>query len=108
MKKTMDMDNKIIQLVEELPTQAAKAVLEEYQNNIPFVVKDAIDEFYNAMNSIDGKESISVLSNALRQLKQACEANPDYKEVYEAASKEAKESVADIVANNGLDIFNDT
>lgn len=103
--KVPTLDGEIVELVKGLPLTAGKVVLEEYRKGIPFVVKEAIDEFYVAMAGIKDKDSISVLNKSLKALKNACEANPAYEEIYEAAQKEAKESVADIVVNEGLTLF---
>lgn len=103
--KVPTLDREIVELVKGLPPTAGKAVLEEYRKRMPFVVKEAIDGFYEAMNGIKDKDSISSLNQSLKKLNTACEANPDYKEVYDAAQNEAKEKVADIVANEGLALF---
>jgi hypothetical protein len=106
-KMDITMDKKMSEIIKALPPKAGRAVLEEYRNSIPFVVKDAIDEFYAAMNGLKDRQSVDSLREAMTMLKAACEANPKFQDVYEAAKREAKNSLADAVANEGMTLFDD-
>lgn len=100
------LDQKIHELVKGMSPEAGLLVLKEF-NSIPFVIKDAVEDFYAAMEDIEELDSIDLIKDALARLKKACEANPQYKGLYDVAKSEAKDAIADVIANEGIDIFND-
>ena len=104
MKETLY--NRIIKIAYESSPAVGKTILEQYQS-IPFMVRDAVDGFYEAMEHIADRESIAKIKESLKQLGDACEANPTYKDVYEAANKEAQEAIADVIANEGMNLLDD-
>lgn len=100
------LENRIIKIVNESSPDVGKMILDQYQH-IPFVVRDAVDEFYEALERIEDRDSISAIKESLKNLGEACEANPAYKDVYEAAQKEAQEEIAEVIANEGMTLFED-
>lgn len=104
MDNTQKPLDSILELSNGCSPSVGKMILEQYQS-IPFVVRDALDEFYEAMDNITDKDSIQTMQEVLTRLRDACEANPSYNELYETAQKEAQEAIADVIANEGMSIF---
>ena len=96
----------IVRLANECSPAVGKRIIEQYQS-IPFVVRDAVADFYKAMEQIEDRDSIDAIKESLKQLGDACEANPSYKDVYEAARNEAQEAIADVIANEGMNLLDD-
>ena len=96
----------IIRLAKECPPTVGKVILEQYQS-IPFVVREAVEEFYEAKGRIDDKDGIEAIKGALKKLREACEANPRYKEVYQSTKEEAQGELAEVIANNRVNVFED-
>lgn len=99
-------DRTILEIVDSASPLVGKYILEEY-GKVPFVVKDAVADFYKAMEQIEDRDSIDAIKESLKQLGDACEANPSYKDVYEAARNEAQEAIADVIANEGMNLLDD-
>ena len=96
----------IVRLANECSPAVGKRIIEQYQS-IPFVVRDAVADFYKAMEQVEDRDSIDAIKESLKQLADACEANPSYKDVYEAARNEAQEAIADVIANEGMNLLDD-
>lgn len=102
----MKVTDSIIRMTKECSPAVGKVLLEQYQN-IPYVVRDAVDGFYEALERIEDRDSISAIKESLNKLGEACEANPTYRDVYEAAKKEAQDEIAEIIANEGMTLFDE-
>lgn len=100
------LNERLIALANEFTPSVGNRVLKQILD-IPYVVKDALDEYQRAMGQIEDRDSIEELKEAIKRLGKACEANPAYKGVYEAAKKEAQEQVADVIANKGKTLLVD-
>lgn len=105
-KDNIQASDTIVRLANECSPAVGKRIIEQYQS-IPFVVRDAVDDFYAAMEHIEDRDSIDTIKESLKQLADACEANPIYKDVYEAARNEAQEAIADVIANEGMSWLDD-
>lgn len=105
-KKIRNLDDAIFSLVDNVSPRVGKLILQQYQR-IPFVVRDALEDFYAVLAKASDRDSIDKIKETLTKLKGACEANPDYKGIYEAAKKEAQDEIAEEVANEGMLLFED-
>lgn len=103
-KPTKSLNETIFSLVDSVSPTVGKLILKKY-HMIPFVVKDAVEDLYAAISKASDRDSIDKIKEALKNLKEACEANPDYNGVYEAAKKEAQDEIAEVVANEGMALF---
>ena len=101
--KTSPLNEMVLAAIEGMPPDAANMVIEAF-HNIPFVVKDALDDFYKAKDGIDGKNGIDGIKEALERLKGACEANPTYQKLYSTAKDEANQEIAELYANGGMSV----
>lgn len=97
------LNETVLKLIEGLSPRAANLIIEAY-NEMPFVVKDALDGYYNAKSGISGKDGIGAVKGALGQLKDMCEANPQYMELYDAAKDDANQEIAELYANGGMSV----
>ena len=97
-------DGYVLEMVEGMSPSVGKLVLDEYQN-IPFTVKDAVEDFYDVLSKASDRDSIDEIKMALQRLADTCDANPSYKEIYEIAKKEARNEIADVIANEGMALF---
>ena len=103
-KTTKNLDEAIFSLVDSVSPRVGKLILQQYQK-IPCVVRDALGDFYTELPKVLDMGSIDTIKRPLKNLQKACEANPDYMEIYDAAKKEAKNNVADVVASEGFALF---
>lgn len=97
------LNETVLKLIEGLSPRAANLIIEAY-NEMPFVVKDALDDYYNAKSGISGKDGIEAVRKALEQLKAMCEANPQYMKLYDAAKDDANQEIAELYANGGMSV----
>lgn len=104
MMKNPDLE--MLELVEEMSPSIGRLVLNEYQK-MPFGVKDSLNELYAALEAVENEEGLMTVKEILSKLKEACEANPEYLDVYEAAKKECQEELAESIANNGMNLFDE-
>lgn len=93
----------ILGIVDGLPTMAANRVIEAF-NEMPYVVRDALEDFYNAMEGVDVEDGVEKVREALVNLQKMCEANPEYKRIYGAAKEEANQGLAELYANGMMSI----
>ena len=100
------IDEEIKKIVEQLPPNAGMVVLNEYRE-MSKVVKTALDRFYEAMAGIEERDSIERIEKALEDLNDACEVNSGYDDIYRAAKREAENAISKVVADEGLNMFND-
>lgn len=105
-KDNILVSDTIVRLANECSPAVGKRIIEQYQS-IPFVVRDAVDDFYEAMEQIEDRGSIDDIKGSLRRLRYACEANPAYKDVYEVARNEAQDAIADVITNEGMNLLDD-
>ena len=103
MKKESQLNEMVLKLIEGLSPRVANLIIDAY-NEVPFVVKDALDDFYNAKAGISGKGGIESVKKALEKLKDMCEANPQYMELYDAARDDANQEIAELYANGGMSV----
>lgn len=96
-------DDEVIEMVKDFSPGLAKAVLETYQG-MSYTVKNALNEVYACMGNVKGGESIAKLESALTKLKKACEANPEYEDLYSSAKEDANQMIAEEYANGGLSV----
>jgi hypothetical protein len=106
LKDGFGVSNTVIRMANECSPAVGKRIIEQYQS-IPFVVRDAVADFHKAMEQVEDRDSIDAIKESLKQLANACEANPSYKDVYEAARNEAQEAIADVIANEGMNLLED-
>lgn len=97
------LNETVLKLIEGLSPRVANLIIGAY-NEMPFVVKDALDGYYNAKSGISGKDGIEAVKKALEQLKAMCEANPQYMGLYDAARDAANQEIADLYANGGMSV----
>ena len=97
------MNELVLKLIDGMSPKAANMVIGAY-NEMPYVVRDALDDFYNAKSRIDGEDGIDAVRESLDRLKKACEANEQYMDYYELAKGEANSDIADLYANGGMSV----
>lgn len=95
-KKKNDVESAILKLVDEVSPFVGQLILEEY-NKIPFTIKNAVAAFQEAISNVANPDSLDNIKETLEKLRLACEANPDYKDVYETAEQEAKTQLAEVI-----------
>lgn len=105
-KKKSNLDEAIFSLVDSVSPRVGKLILQQY-HKMPFVVRDAVGDFYAVLSKASDKDSINKIREVLNRLQEACVANPNYKDIYEAAKKEAQDEIAEVVANEGMSLFGD-
>ena len=103
-KKLRNADSAILELVDSVSPAVGKLILNEY-NKMPYAMREAIKDFYAALDDVADKDSIGTIQEALNKLRNVCDANPAYKDVYEAAKREAQNEIAEVVANEGMALF---
>ena len=93
----------VLKRVEGLPTAAANGFIEAF-NEIPNIIKKALDEYYVAMDTVDADGGIEGVKKALEKLKKVCDANEYYKDLYVAAKSEANQEIAELYANGVMSV----
>ena len=83
--------NGIEEMMQGVSPQVEKLVRQGIYS-IPYVVRDAVDDLYAAISN----QSYGELRRALRMLADACEANEEYKDIYESARQEAEKAIGGI------------
>ena len=101
--KASPLNETVLKLVDGMSPKAANLVIEAY-DGMPYVVKDALDEYYNARDGIAEKDGIESIRKALESLKASCEANPDYMNLYDTAKDDANQEIAELYANGGMSV----
>ena len=101
--KASPLNEAVLRLVEGMKPKAANLIIEAY-NEVPYIVRDALDEYYTAKGRISDKEGIDSVRKSLEALKKACEANPDYMQLYDAAQDDANQEIAELYANGGISV----
>lgn len=101
--KKSALNETVLKLIEGLSPRVANLIIDAY-NEVPFVVKEALDDFYNAKYGISGKDGIEAVKKALEKLKDMCEANPQYMNLYDAARDDANQEIAELYANGGMSV----
>lgn len=102
-KKASHLNETVLKFVDGMSPQAANLVIDAY-GEIPYVVKDALDDYYSAKAGISSKEGIDAVRQSLEGLKSACDANPDYMKLYDAAKEDANQEIAEMYANGGMSV----
>lgn len=97
------LDEVILQIVEGMSPRAANMVLDSF-NEIPMVVRDAVNKFCEAEGKISEKGGIKGVKAALEELKKACEGDSVYEELYSKAREEANQEIAEMYANGGMSV----
>ena len=103
MKKESQLNETVLKLIEGLSPRVANLIIDAY-NEVPFVVRDALEGYYDAKSGISGKGGIEAVKKALGKLKDMCEANPQYMKLYEAEKDDANQEIADLYANGGMSL----
>ena len=103
MEKESQLNEAVLKLVEGMKPKAANLIIEAY-NEMPYIVRDALDEYYGAKESIADKDGVESVKKALSMLKEACEANPEYMQLYDAAKGDANQEIAELYANGGMSV----
>ena len=103
MKKESQLNETVLKLIEGLSPRVANLIIDAY-NEVPFVVRDALEGYYDAKSGISGKGGIEAVKKALGKLKDMCEANPQYMKLYAAAKDSANKEIADLYANGGMSL----
>lgn len=98
------LQKQILKIAKKLPPSAATTLVKKYEET-PFVIREALDNFYSNLEQLTGIETVESVRTALNKLKQVCDANPSYQDVYEAALAEAKKVVSKGIANSDISIF---
>lgn len=101
--KLSPLNEAVLKLVEGMKPKAANLIIEAY-NEVPYIVRDALDEYYRAKDGISDKEGLDSVRKSLEALKEACEANPDYMQLYDAAKGDANQEIAELYANGGMSV----
>ena len=101
--KASPLNEAVLKLVEGMKPKAANLIIEAY-NEMPYIVRDALDEYYRAKEGISDKEGLDSVRTSLETLKEACEANPDYIRLYDAAKDDANQEIAELYANGGMSV----
>ena len=102
-RKTSPLNETVLRLTEGLSPKAANLIIEAY-SEMPYVVRDALDDYYKAKEGLDGKDGMEAVKRSLEQLKQACEANEEYMELYQTAKTDANQEIAEMYANGGISV----
>lgn len=101
--KVSPLNAMVLSAIEGMPPDAANMVIKAF-HEIPYVVKDALEDFYKAKDGIDGKGGMESMKDALERLRGACEANPSYQKLYATAKDEANQEIAELYANGGISV----
>ena len=101
--KKSALNETVLKLIEGLSPRVANLIIEAY-NEVPFVVRDALEGYYNAKSGISGKGGIESVKKALEKLKDMCEANPQYMNLYDTAKDDANQEIAELYANGGMSV----
>lgn len=96
-------DEEILDMVKDYPPWMANAVLDSY-GRMSYTVKDALEGFYKALGGTNGEFTADRITDALESLRNACEANPEYEDIYQAAKTEANNRIADAYANGDISV----
>lgn len=89
-----------------LSPNASKMLIEAYYR-MPYMLRDAVEEFGRSVVKIDDMGDVEKVKRSLSEVKRLCGLNPEYSEIYEGAKLEAKDAIAEAVANGGLGILGD-
>ena len=101
-KRTRIADS-ILRMIDGMPDLAAMRVIEAF-DEMPFVVRDALDDYYKAMDGLDSSHGIDAVKKSLAELQAKCEANPKYEAIFKAAKEEANQEMAELYANGDMSI----
>ena len=100
---TSDLNASVLKLIDGMSPKAANLVIKAY-NEVPYIVRDAIDDYYKAKDGLAGKDGKEAVKRSLEQLRQACEANEEYMELYQTAKTDANQEIAELYANGGMSV----
>jgi len=100
--KPRTMNSEIVEQVKDLPPSAGMAVLKHYRDMFPYVVKEAMDGLYAALDNLEDEVAVDEVKDQLEKLKDACDANPKWKDIYDAAKREAKQKIAEAVSSEKI------
>ena len=101
--KASPLNEAVIKLVDGMKPKAANLIIESY-NEMPYIVRDALDDYYKAKDNIDEKDGIDSVRKSLETFKEVCEANPEYMNLYEMAKEDANQEIAELYANGGMSV----
>lgn len=101
--KAAHLDEAVLNLVDGMSASAANMVIASY-NQIPIVIRDAINEFYNAIDGIAEKGGIERAKAALANLDDICEGNAEYDWICKKAKEETNQEIAELYANGGMSV----
>lgn len=96
------LNSEIVEQVKDLPPSAGMAVLKHYRDMFPYVVKEAMDGLYAALDNLEDEVAVDEVKDQLEKLKDACDANPKWKDIYDAAKREAKQKIAEAVSSEKI------
>ena len=103
MKKESKLNETVLKFIEGLSPRVSNLIIDAY-NEVPFVVRDALEGYYDAKSGISGKGGIEAVKKALGKLKDMCEANPQYMKLYDAAKDDANQEIAELYANGVMSV----
>ena len=103
MSKLSPLNEAVLKLIEGLSPRAANLIIEAYKET-PYIVRDALDDYYKAKDNIAEKDGIDSVRKALATFKGVCEANPEYMNLYEMAKDDANQEIAELYANGGMSV----
>lgn len=101
--KASHLNEMVLNLVDGMSARAANMVIASY-NQIPIVIRDSINEFYNAIDGIAEEGGAERVKTALANLDDICEGNAEYDWICKMAKEETNQEIAELYANGGMSV----
>lgn len=101
--KASHLNEVVLNLVGGMSARAANMVIASY-NQIPIVIRDSINEFYNAIDGIADEGGVERVKTALANLDDICEGNAEYDWICKMAKEETNQKIAELYANGGMSV----